>query len=411
MQRRVKYTIASCFLVVSLAFFIFPLAEAESPYVSGRVYIPLDDNVVLEMDKLAIAGSNNLTVTPESHLAIRYTKNNIAIIPPEGSTIKRVSNTSLDLQLENRTTSIYYSEPVKIFTKVNFQSSITDSDEFNLQVYYNSTVPRSPLDENLTSYKIYWGDGMITNGSGVPPDSLSYTYAEQGTYPIIVEFTDSQGITYAYLCNHTFRLSFQQFVGFWVRDNKDPLAAGSAGSLCLFAVMGVAFTESGRYKFLALLTLLLPMSLYIQKEDVLDQFVRGKIFGFIKGNPGVHYNQIMRELDMKNGTLSYHLYMLEKTGMIKSRREGVRYRAFYPTDMKFPEHERYRLTELQLNIVGALKDNPGVSQKFIARLLNEKHQTISYNIKVLQQSGLVTLSRKGRKTLCYPTEDPSFIGQ
>ena len=411
MHKRVKCTIAFCFLVVSLVFFIAPLATADTPHVSGMVYIPLDDNVVLEMDKLTIADSNNITVTPESRLAIRYTKNNIAIIPPEGSTIKRLSNTSLDLQLEKGTTSIYYSEPVKIFTKVNFQSTITDSDKYNLQVHYDSTVPRAAIDENLTSYTIYWGDGSITNGSGVPSTSLSYTYTEQGTYPIIVEFTDSQGITYAYLSNHTFRLSLQQIVGFWVRDNKEPLAAGSAGTLCLFAVMGVAFSESGRYKVLALLTVLIPMSLHIQKEDVLDQFVRGKIFGFIKGNPGVHYNQIMRELDMKNGTLSYHLYMLEKTGMIKSRKEGVRYRAFYPTDMKFPENERYRLTELQLNILSALKDNPGVSQKFIARLLNEKHQTISYNIKVLQQAGLVTLSRKGRKTLCYPTEDPALIGQ
>ena len=411
MRKRIKCTIALCFLVFSIVFFIAPLTTADNPYVSGMVYIRLDDNVVLEMDKLAMADANNLTVTPESNVAIRYTKNNIAIIPPEGSKIKRVSNTSLDLELEKGTTSIYYSEPVKIFTKVNFQSRIVDSDQFNLEVYYDDTVPLSPIDENLTSYRIDWGDGMSINGTGLPPTSLSYTYGDQGTYAIIVEFTDSQGITYAYLSNHTFRLSLQQIVGFWVKNNKEPLAVGSAGTLCLFAVMGVVFTESGRYKVLALLTVLLPMSLHIQKEDVLDQFVRGKIFGFIKGNPGVHYNQIMRELDMKNGTLSYHLYMLEKTGMIKSRKEGVRYRAFYPTDMKFPENERYRLTELQLNILAALRDNPGVSQKFISRLLNEKHQTISYNIKVLQQAGLVTLTRKGRKTLCYPTEDPAFIGQ
>jgi predicted transcriptional regulator len=109
----------------------------------------------------------------------------------------------------------------------------------------------------------------------------------------------------------------------------------------------------------------------------------------------------MRELDIKNGTLSYHLYILEKTGTIKSRIEGYRYRAFYPTEVKFPEEERYRLTELQVNIIKLVQENKGINQKIIAKNLNENHQTISYNIKVLQQAGIININKKGRKTLCY----------
>jgi predicted transcriptional regulator len=99
--------------------------------------------------------------------------------------------------------------------------------------------------------------------------------------------------------------------------------------------------------------------------------------------------------------------MLEKTGMIKSRKEGLRYRAFYPTGMKFPEKERYRLTELQLNIIKTIKENEGISQKEIAKKLNVKHQTINYNVKALQQTGLISLSKKGRKTSCYIQKDVS----
>ena len=55
----------------------------------------------------------------------------------------------------------------------------------------------------------------------------------------------------------------------------------------------------------------------IQKDDELDKFVRGQIYGYIKTNPGVHYNKIRREIDIKNGTLSYHLRVLEKTELIK----------------------------------------------------------------------------------------------
>ena len=66
-----------------------------------------------------------------------------------------------------------------------------------------------------------------------------------------------------------------------------------------------------------------PMFTQERKDDVLDHFVRGEIYGFIRANPGSHYNQMMRELDIKNGTLSYHLYILEKTGIVKSRKEGI----------------------------------------------------------------------------------------
>ena len=153
---------------------------------------------------------------------------------------------------------------------------------------------------------------------------------------------------------------------------------------------------------------MVPLYTRIQKEDVLDQFVRGKIYGYIKGNPGVHYNQIMKNLDVKNGTLSYHLHMLEKTGMIQSRKEGVRYRAFYPSNMRFPDEERYRLTDLQLKILKIIKNKNGINQKEIASILDEKHQTISYNIKVLHQAGLIGIIKKGRKTYLYNKEGLSL---
>ena len=88
-------------------------------------------------------------------------------------------------------------------------------------------------------------------------------------------------------------------------------------------------------------------------------------------------------------------------GMVKSRRERVKYRAFYPTDLQFPSKERYRLTDLQLNILNYIKENQGVTQREIAKILNKKRQTINYNIKMLQQSKLLMLKKKGRKTLCF----------
>jgi predicted transcriptional regulator len=181
-------------------------------------------------------------------------------------------------------------------------------------------------------------------------------------------------------------------------------------SFGLLAFGLLVFTESGRYKFLFLFTLLLPLYTRIQKEDVLDQFVRGQIYGFIKTNPGAHYNQILRKIGVKNGTLSYHLGILEKTELIQSRREGLKYRAFYPTGMNFPKAERFRLTDLQIQIIGSIRNQPGLTQLEIARLLNRKPQTINYNIKVLDQAGLISVMKTGRKTTCFPVSDEPNSG-
>jgi len=335
-------------------------------------------------------------------------KEGVTIIPPVGSIVTHISSESVDIQFENESTTIYVSNMADSLSNISFHRSINGLDDFNMRISFAGYQATSSLSSTtIVNYSVDWGNGDVTTGRNIPTSDLIYTYRKEGKYPVNIKLTDSNGITYMYLNNQTFKLTTAQFVTFWVDENKETVAASSVG-VGGVALLGFALTETGKYKFLALLPLLIPMYTRIQKEDVLDQFVRGEIYGFIKTNPGVHYNEIMRELDMKNGTLSYHLYMLEKTGVIKSRKEGFRYRAFYPTGMKFPEKERYRLTELQTKIIKTIKENPGINQKEIAKKLDEKHQTISYNIKVMQQAGIISLRKKGRKTSCYINEEISL---
>ena len=112
----------------------------------------------------------------------------------------------------------------------------------------------------------------------------------------------------------------------------------------------------------------------------------------------------MRKLDVKNGTLSHHLYVLEKMGIIKSRREGLKYRAFYPTGMKFPEEQKYRFSDLQIAILDNVGKNPGITQKEISESLKQNKQNISYNIKALEKIGKLKVVRKGRESYCYLNE-------
>jgi predicted transcriptional regulator len=136
----------------------------------------------------------------------------------------------------------------------------------------------------------------------------------------------------------------------------------------------------------------------------LENFERGRIYGFIENNPGTYYTEIMKNLGIGNGTLSHHLYMLEKMNMIKSRQEGIRHRAFYLTNTQYPEENTSRFTTLQSNIINLIKENNGISEKEIISKTGEKQQTINYNIKMLQRKNIIKLEQKGRKTYCYINE-------
>jgi len=395
LRRRIKTSTFS--LVVLIAIMMMFFLDCSCVATSDTDLTP---NGITNLDD---AVKNPLTFTDTTQRLCPT--NDIMIIIPVGSTITGLSTTSVNVQVNDKTRTIYFSNTTDAFSNIDFRKSIDGLDDFNLYIDFTNYNSVSNLDSIIANYTIDWGNGDISTGQNVPISTLSYVYKKEGKYPVSIRLTDTDGITYTYLTNQSFKLTTGQFVTLWVGENKETVAISSAAGTGGVALLGFALTEAGKYKLLTLLPLFIPLYTRIQKEDVLDQFVRGEIYGYIKTNPGVHYNQIIRELDVKNGTLSYHLHMLEKTGMVKSRKEGLRYRVFYPTGVKFPKEERYRLTELQMNIIKMIKENEGISQKEIARSLNLKHQTVSYNVKVLQQAGFIRLRKKGRITSCYIIED------
>jgi len=350
--------------------------------------------VMLPNDRLAIQLPNETSILPEGSTLFYYEEKPIISVP-EQSEVFSVSSVVIS--------------PLQNFTiKTNVIQSVQELDVYNVEVVFFELARENP-SVALVNYQIDWGDG--SNGTyTVDVIAVAHEYNKSGTYKLIVNISDELGFTYVttqqLTVNYEGDLSHSYL---WVSKNKAPVMTASVGfGLLAFGLL--AFTENGRYKFLFLFTLLLPVYTRIQKEDVLDQFVRGQIYGFIKTNPGAHYNQILRQVGVKNGTLSYHLGILEKTELIQSRREGLKYRAFYPTGMNFPKAERFRLTDLQIQIIRSIRDHPGLTQKEIARVLGRKPQTINYNIKVLDQAGLISVMKAGRKTSCFPISDASISG-
>jgi predicted transcriptional regulator len=185
-------------------------------------------------------------------------------------------------------------------------------------------------------------------------------------------------------------------------SNAGPPVVVVYAGFAVAAVAGVAAvviiygTELG---MVAMLSLLIPLYSKLHKEEVLDQFTRGKIQGYITAYPGEHYNSIKTQLGLNNGVLAYHLRVLEREGFVTSLRDGV-YKRFYPRDTPLPK-KRGQFSAIQDMIIENIRETPGISQDGLARKMKVSNQVIYYHIRTLMAAGVVRLEKTGKETHCY----------
>ena len=151
----------------------------------------------------------------------------------------------------------------------------------------------------------------------------------------------------------------------------------------------------GLFKFL-----LIPLYVKLKRKDILDHFLRGQIYGYIKVHPGEHYTAMNRNLQLNNGTLTYHLDVLEREGLIISKPKGSR-KIFYPVGMKIPDNGLHAIQE---DILERVNESPGMSISDLARLMGTSRQLANYHVKKLVEDGKIDIERKGVKARCYPSE-------
>lgn len=133
---------------------------------------------------------------------------------------------------------------------------------------------------------------------------------------------------------------------------------------------------------------------YKKDNDNLDNPTKREILQYIRSNPGAHFTKILSDLGLKNGTLSYHLYKLEKGGYIKSVFQGS-YKKFYPSGTKdIPKS----VDELIYNVV---LQNPGISQPELIELLGLSRQLVYYHIRRLAKKGIIISRKNGRHLHLY----------
>jgi predicted transcriptional regulator len=172
-------------------------------------------------------------------------------------------------------------------------------------------------------------------------------------------------------------------------------------AICIIiSISLVAGTEVGKYGFFVAVS---PLYTRLNRDDIVQQENRWQIIGFIKGKPGATYGEIKRKLGIGNGTLAYHLKVLEREEFIKSKNRG-RFKCFYAIEERIP-HEEVKLSNIQKQILDTVRANPGISQKKIIILSGKTQQVISYHLGILLRESLIAKKKKGRVMSYFPEED------
>lgn len=138
----------------------------------------------------------------------------------------------------------------------------------------------------------------------------------------------------------------------------------------------------------------------LNRKKLMDNLNRKRLMDLISKEPGIHFKEILRELELKQGVVSHHINVLEKHDMIKSTQDGI-YRRFYVYDQKI--ETKIFLTNIQEIILNVIMDRPGISQSQISKLVGKSKSVIHYNINIMKDAGLLVVEREGRESLCFAT--------
>jgi len=200
-------------------------------------------------------------------------------------------------------------------------------------------------------------------------------------------------------------------------DDENQLTPMTIGTgilaVSLLGLAGLSYLRED-IRFILLSLLSLPLYTKLDKDDILGQSNRQDIYSYIVNKPGSNLTRLHKELPIGYGTLVHHLRILEREKQIRSRKEMGR-KMFFPTGTDWfrqPMVEKIQI-DTEVNAVGEgagggigtrevlssipvgfkiiefLKGNGPSTMKEIELHLGIQQQSVSYNIRKLEEGGKV----------------------
>ncbi|HKZ63990.1 MAG TPA: PKD domain-containing protein [Thermoplasmata archaeon] len=236
-------------------------------------------------------------------------------------------------------------------------------------------------DGTIVAFAWDFGDG--TAGSGVV---VTHRYARNGTFAVTLTVTDDGGLE---------GTATEAVVVSPVPESDDRMIIG-----IITIIIGVIILVLWRLRFVWFPYFILWCYTKLRRDEVLDNFTRGEIYGFIRSSPGESYSDIKRNLGLPTGELTYHLAVLERMGLVRSVPDRAR-KLFYPADVPVPRNGG-DLRAWQIRIVGILKGDPGIDVSDLAGLLGVSRQVALYHLRKLASADHVRLERRFARLRAYP---------
>ncbi|MHA1247710.1 MAG: winged helix-turn-helix transcriptional regulator [Candidatus Thorarchaeota archaeon] len=133
---------------------------------------------------------------------------------------------------------------------------------------------------------------------------------------------------------------------------------------------------------------------------------RRELFTILCEKPGTYLLELVELLDSPLGTLTWHLRILEREGLVKSLKFAGK-RLYYPNMLRSKEAEMAFLTlrsPTARKVFAYVINHPGCYQEEIAETLSVHHDTVRWHVKRMEEIGLVKVVKEGRKKRHYLAE-------
>ena len=143
---------------------------------------------------------------------------------------------------------------------------------------------------------------------------------------------------------------------------------------------------------------------YLTIKDVFENENRVNVLKKILNNPGIHFNDLLRNCELQKGQLQWHLDVLLRYAIIKKKRYG-QYSIFFPITSTIEEIDNFKnllpKSKTTQEILLIVKNNPGINSSEISRIIKLSRNTIKYHIDKLADENLVKFIKEGRKIELY----------
>ena len=146
-------------------------------------------------------------------------------------------------------------------------------------------------------------------------------------------------------------------------------------------------------------------------ENVLDNGNRYRIFNYVTRNPGCTPAEITARQHMANGTVKYHVQMLESEGMIVLKRMGKFSRLFRSAGASDLERvaATYVRNETSRNLLQAILDQPGITNSSLSDRFQLDKSSVHWHMERFLKDHMVRFEQDGKYKRYFVSDEAQNV--